>query len=398
MSAMLWLPFVLSSALSAAVVAPPAPSDGDATDTAPPTHVVGGDDVPLGTWSATSAVFIGGYAQCTGTLVAPNLVLTAKHCRDSQLSAVLIGANKLSRPEDGEVINVIEQISAPAGLDAALLVLEHDATTAPHPIALGWAAVDIAADAQVTIVGFGAVNNGGSSYVDTLQAVTTIITNPTCNKPSEGCEAVGAELIAGETGKDSCFGDSGGPLYLVTNYGTFLAGVTSRGILSGSQPCGYGGIYVRADALGAWIEETAQRRLARPAAPVIEDFEAELGDATEIPIDANDPSSGDHTYEIVTPPAHGTIALRGTSRPTYTPTAGYLGADTFELRVVDANNDARAATATGAVTVVEAQNGCGCQSATDDAAPTAWLFYGSAVFAMLQLRRRRAYERFLAIL
>ena len=35
------------------------------------------------------------------------------------------------------------------------------------------------------------------------------------------------ELGAGGMGIDTCPGDSGGPLYLPTDFGTFLAGVTS---------------------------------------------------------------------------------------------------------------------------------------------------------------------------
>jgi hypothetical protein len=60
-------------------------------------------------------------------------------------------------------------------------------------------------------------------------------------------------------GTDSCFGDSGGPLFL----DGALVGVVSRGVGTAGAPCGGGGIYVRADRVVAWIERVTNRKLAR---------------------------------------------------------------------------------------------------------------------------------------
>jgi endonuclease G len=70
------------------------------------------------------------------------------------------------------------------------------------------------------------------------------------------------ELVAGHRGirRDTCRGDSGGPLYIQSDEGTYrLLGVTSRGLKDFDhfppQPCGNGGIYVRADRFLDWIRD-----------------------------------------------------------------------------------------------------------------------------------------------
>ncbi|MEM8607459.1 MAG: trypsin-like serine protease [Myxococcota bacterium] len=59
---------------------------------------------------------------------------------------------------------------------------------------------------------------------------------------------------------DSCFGDSGGPLYLPTDQGDFLVGLVSRGRSDVDRDCGDGGVYTLLSAYLPWIEETAGAR------------------------------------------------------------------------------------------------------------------------------------------
>jgi secreted trypsin-like serine protease len=69
----------------------------------------------------------------------------------------------------------------------------------------------------------------------------------------------GREIVAGAPSldKDTCNGDSGGPLYVQSSDGSlYLAGTTSRPTgTPGLRPCGNGGIYVRTDgAVVNWIQ------------------------------------------------------------------------------------------------------------------------------------------------
>jgi hypothetical protein len=66
---------------------------------------------------------------------------------------------------------------------------------------------------------------------------------------------------------DSCYGDSGGPLYVPTEEGDFLVGLVSRGRSDVERDCGDGGVYTLLSAHLRWIEETAGSRFQPSSAP-----------------------------------------------------------------------------------------------------------------------------------
>jgi secreted trypsin-like serine protease len=59
---------------------------------------------------------------------------------------------------------------------------------------------------------------------------------------------------------DSCYGDSGGPLYVPTEEGDFLVGLVSRGRSDVERDCGDGGVYTLLSAYLPWIAEVAGSR------------------------------------------------------------------------------------------------------------------------------------------
>jgi len=59
---------------------------------------------------------------------------------------------------------------------------------------------------------------------------------------------------------DSCYGDSGGPLYVPTEQGDFLVGLVSRGRSDVKHDCGDGGVYTLLSAYLPWIADTAGSR------------------------------------------------------------------------------------------------------------------------------------------
>src|SRR5262245_6283387 len=80
--------------------------------------VIGGGAAPAGRWPDTVAVMWGTNAAndtaCTGTLIAPNLVVTAGHCViGGAPDHVLVGASKLSQPQDGKTIAIQKAIEYP---------------------------------------------------------------------------------------------------------------------------------------------------------------------------------------------------------------------------------------------------------------------------------------------
>ena len=229
-------------------------------------HVLGGNQVAPGEWPDTAGVFFSGELGCTGTLVAPQVVLTAGHCIDPSVDKVLL--NSVDAAQGGEEIAVVQKIAYPnweTSYDVGILILASPSTVAPRILARG-CAIDqfYSQGAPVEIVGYGATDPQGEQYGTRLLRGSTTITDSACNSDSSCNAAVspGGELIAGGNGVDSCFGDSGGPVYLKTSGTHYLIGVTSRGLDSSSTPCGGGGIYTRADAVAGWIEEQSGATLA----------------------------------------------------------------------------------------------------------------------------------------
>jgi len=145
-----------------------------------------------------------------------------------------------------------------------VLVLEHPATTEPGTIAAACTAEGgLVAGAKVEVVGFGLTTKSGTGSNTKLEQGALPVDDAACTQ-DPACQpavAPGGEFTAGGGGTDSCFGDSGGPLYLG---GTETQiGVVSRGVSSDGNPCGGGGVYVRADRVVAWIEKVTGRKIAR---------------------------------------------------------------------------------------------------------------------------------------
>jgi secreted trypsin-like serine protease len=352
-SALVLLACSLGSAVAAGANGHEAPPDSAAAGPAP---VIGGSNAAAGKWPDVAAVLFpvrtGDQADCTGTLIAPTVVLTAGHCYtaiDPPLpDNVLIGTSSLARPSEGETIGVLRGIAFPdadSSVDVAVLMLARASTRTPRALATGWARVDIANGAAVSLVGFGATNKDGDNFVDDLQEATTTITDFAC-QTSSGCRPAAlpaGELGAGGMGVDTCPGDSGGPLYLMTSYGAFLAGVTSRAYDDAAFTCSEGGIYERPDKVVDWIEAVAGVPVARGPEPAAAPIIAVHGDGGETQIDVNDPKSTGHRFEITTPPGHGTAKVRGDGavRVCTEPTAA-PGDDALVVTITDTKHAGRA--------------------------------------------------------
>jgi endonuclease G len=191
---------------------------------------------------------------CTGTLIARNLVVTAGHCTNS--TRVFLKGSDIRVPDEGEVIRVSRKVLHPDA-DLQVLVLESNSTVTPRHVARG---AQVGQPAKALLVGFGTTNLAGNIGYGRKRKVEVPIVSLECGTGSDeqkfGCRR-GTELVAGHRGllRDSCKGDSGGPLYVRGSSNTFhLLGVTSRGIINTVNVCGDGGIYVRVDKFLDWIE------------------------------------------------------------------------------------------------------------------------------------------------
>ncbi|TMQ19988.1 MAG: serine protease [Deltaproteobacteria bacterium] len=397
-------PAALACLLSAALTA-----RADDAATGPRAPVIGGDSAKPGQWPDVAAILFplssGDEPLCTGTLIAPSVVITAAHCydpRDPPLpDNVLIGTSSLARKGDGETIAIKRAYVYPDPSDTediAVLVLARPSSRAPRKIATGWGTVDIVNGAPITVVGFGAIDPDGMNFVNELQEATTTITDADCSA-SSGCNPgaqPAGELGAGGMGKDTCPGDSGGPLYLMTSYGPILAGVTSRAYDNATRACADGGIYVRPDKVIDWIERVAGD-VANIGAPQGDTLVAVHGDGDDTRIRVNDPASDAHSFEVIAPPAHGTASVRsdGAVRVCIDAAAA-PGADQLTVMVTDTRHAHRAMPLTIPIEIkdgtpparcdVNAFSEAGCCDA--GGRPGAAIPLALGVLALVQRRRR----------
>jgi len=221
--------------------------------------VVGGTQAKLGEWPDVALVAADD-AACTGTLIAPDVVLTAGHCIEVNPKAVLLGSVDYAKP-GGELIAVKSATAYPDWqhtYDVGVLVLDHAASAKPRAIASG---CRMTPGMYLEVVGFGLTTEAGTGDNTKLNEAQLRVIDPMCTETAACASAVapGGEFTAGDDGVDSCFGDSGGPLFA----GKALLGVVSRGAGTDSEPCGGEGVYVRADKVVSWIEKTTGAKLAR---------------------------------------------------------------------------------------------------------------------------------------
>lgn len=226
------------------------------------TRVVGGKPVRQGEFVDCVAVGSDREWACSGTLIGPNVVLTAGHCA-RHATRVFFGTDV---GQAGLVVRVAERVVHPEyhrrrHNDLMVLLLERPVTTvAPRKIAPK-SVVEAATDGRV--VGFGHVDPDGRMGYGTKRLVDVPIVSTDCrgqagerdDRASYGCDR-GLEIVAGrrDLERDSCRGDSGGPFYVQDGEGAWLlAGATSRATTAAVRACGDGGVYVRVDRYRSWI-------------------------------------------------------------------------------------------------------------------------------------------------
>ena len=206
---------------------------------------------------------------CTGTLVTPDVVVTAAHCLTTRKGkritttppssvAIYVGDGTYTDPNGaayGAVETLVHPGYDPNALvnDIALVRISPPASgVTPVPVlphSLGFSSANLGE--TLNFAGFGEDENG--QYNVKLQANGAL--------GGLGCDVSGCydggypagQISYNQYTSGPCFGDSGGPAFVNRGGTWYLAGVTSYG----DNACAIYGVSTRVDAYEAWIADFA---------------------------------------------------------------------------------------------------------------------------------------------
>jgi len=234
--------------------------------------IVSGWDADIYEWPWIAALMNNGRQFCGGSLIDNKHILTAAHCvahmsrYDVANLKVRLGEYKIK--QQGET-NLFESKAARVirhkgfsqqtlHSDVAIISMENPVPasfTKIHPVCLPSGHQKYAGQ-TATVIGWGSLRENGPQP-DTLQEMTVKLWDNQECKTTYGNAAPGGimdhMLCAGKQGKDSCSGDSGGPMQIGTGDYWTQIGIVSWGIGCGKSH--YPGVYTRVTEVREWIDK-----------------------------------------------------------------------------------------------------------------------------------------------
>ncbi|MCG9568185.1 S1 family peptidase [Vibrio chagasii] len=265
-------------------------------------QIINGNEATKGSWpfmvalvSKNMDAYEGQF--CGASFIGERYVLTAAHCIEASSSQdfeVVIGLSDLSSPDVEKHRYSVEQVYAhesytqePASNDIAIIELSDKPMESAVDLVDGYVRDNLSAGQMLTVIGWGDQNSSQEQYSSTsqLQQVNVpLVSQRDCNLgQGDGYSDIGADAFCAgykEGGRDSCSGDSGGPIMLSTNNGHYeQLGLVSWGE-GCAQPEAYG-VYTNISHFADWIgKKTAgfsyQTKVmlgARPLGPIEHKFE-----------------------------------------------------------------------------------------------------------------------------
>ncbi len=240
-------------------------------------RIINGSNASEAEWPWMAALFQTGAAPedlgtgqfCGGTLIAPDMVLTAAHCVADFIDysgeiSVVVGRTRLSSGS-GEIAKVKSFLVHPdydpqfTRFDFAVLKLESPLSITPIQLIAANESALWDDNSPATALGWGQTDPQNFVYPDILQEVVLPIHSDTACSANMGRLFSAESQICGgllssanhlNDGTDVCYGDSGGPLVVFNGSNWKLVGLTSWGFeCAGPQY----GVYSRVAAVRDWL-------------------------------------------------------------------------------------------------------------------------------------------------
>lgn len=235
-------------------------------------RIIGGNTTAPGQYPyfATTANSV-----CGATLIHPDILLTAAHCQKqyAMASVVYVGAHQTDTLDVTAVRRtIIRQYLHPDNdlipFESDLILFQLNAPVTTIPVVKLNSDPDLPeTNATLTVIGFGVTSSKSFIHADHLLAVNVFsVPADVCVRQYEAVADINpvSMLCAGDSlpDRDSCGGDSGGPL-LDTQTGEQV------GIVSFGKGCGepdYPGVYTRVSTYYSWIQDRICELSAIPPA------------------------------------------------------------------------------------------------------------------------------------
>lgn len=227
--------------------------------------IIHGEKAPDGSMLYMASVQNINQHVCGGVLISEDFVLTAAHCKNSFPRSVVIGTHNLRN--NGQKILIEKQCKHPQydnlanGHDLMLLKLSNKARldNGVDIIQIPQHDMNLAADQQCQVAGWGYTRTGGSASHDLMVVDVSIIDPRVCDQVWRRWITLPANIICAGgygTNKGFCQGDSGGPL--VCN--GIAVGIVSFNKQSNCNYPDVPNVYTDISRFRAWIQEAIKKK------------------------------------------------------------------------------------------------------------------------------------------